>query len=77
MFVGTMTLSLATVESVERVVTLDVEPYLLDLTKPYWEQAGVADKIDARIGDARKSLEQLAKEGFKFDMVKIAPATLV
>jgi caffeoyl-CoA O-methyltransferase len=70
MFVGTMTLSLASLDSVEQVVTLDYEPYLLQFAEPYWTKAGVREKIQARIGDGQESLVQLAREGFKFDMVR-------
>lgn len=36
---------------------------------PYFEQAGVAHKIDIRIDDAVKSLDALDKEKASFDMV--------
>ena len=72
MFTGTTTVSLALVPGVEKVVSLELEGYLKEINTPFFEQAGVAHKIDVRIGDALASLDALAKEGVSFDMVRIA-----
>jgi caffeoyl-CoA O-methyltransferase len=70
MFAGTTTVALALLPEVDAVTPLELEPYLLKWAMPWWEKAGVADKIHARIGDAQKSLKELAKEGQTFDMVR-------
>jgi spermidine synthase len=70
MFVGTTTLALAILPEVKEVVTLEYEPYLLEFAAPFFEKHHVRSKIDARIGDARESIKQLAKEGKKFDVVR-------
>ncbi|KZT25175.1 hypothetical protein NEOLEDRAFT_1093041 [Neolentinus lepideus HHB14362 ss-1] len=71
MFTGTSTVSFALLPSVIAVVTLELEGFLVDFNSPYFEEAGVAEKIDIRVGDARESLDQLANEGMVFDMVFI------
>lgn len=68
MFTGTTTVSLAMVPSVEKVVTLELEGYLERRNRPYFEQSGVSDKIDIRIGNALTSLDRLIKENALFDM---------
>jgi hypothetical protein len=74
MFTGTTTVALALLPEVESVTPLELEPFLLEWAKPWWEKAGVSKKIDARIGDGQESLKQLAKEGRSFD---IASGSLV
>lgn len=76
MFTGTTTVSLASVPGVERVVTLEIEAYLEKHNRPYFEEAGVADKIDIRIGDGLTTLEALGKDGASFDMVRVLPVVL-
>ncbi|TCD67499.1 hypothetical protein EIP91_012304 [Steccherinum ochraceum] len=71
MFTGTTTVSLALVPTVRKVTTLDIEPYLKDINVPYFVQAGVAHKIDIRIGDAMTSLDTLDQENASFDMIFI------
>ncbi|THH31782.1 hypothetical protein EUX98_g2386 [Antrodiella citrinella] len=71
MFTGTTTVSLALLPTVDKVVTLDIEPYLREINTPYFQQAGVAHKIDIRIDDALSSLTNLHKEGASFDMIFI------
>lgn len=71
MFTGTSTVSLALVPTVEKVVTLELEGYLEHTNRPFFEQAGVAEKIEVRIGDALSSLDALSAEEAKFDMVFI------
>ena len=69
MFTGTTTVALALLPGVTKVVTLDLEPYLKDINMPHFMKAGVAGKIDIRIGDALESLSQLIRESARFDMV--------
>lgn len=70
MFTGTTTISLASVPTVERIVTLELEAFLEKHNRPYFDEATVSEKIDVRIGDATVSLDILAKEGVSFDMVQ-------
>lgn len=70
-FTSTTTVALALLPFVERIVALDCEPYLVEFAKPYYEQAKVANKIDFRIGDAIKTLEDLEDKEDGFDMVFI------
>ena len=73
MFTGTTTVTLAMVPTVEKVVALELEDYLKDWARPYFEQARVSDKIDVRIGDAVSSLRQLDEENASFDLVRTYP----
>ncbi|KWU44025.1 S-adenosyl-L-methionine-dependent methyltransferase, partial [Rhodotorula sp. JG-1b] len=71
-FTGTATLALALVPSVTEIVALDIEPYLKETVEPYWNRAGVLDKIDFRIAPALESLAALAKAKHEpFDLVFI------
>ncbi|TCD70752.1 hypothetical protein EIP91_001781 [Steccherinum ochraceum] len=71
MFTGTTTVSLALVPSVDKVTALDIEIYLLEHNLPNFKEAGVASKIDVRIGNALETLDKLDEEGASFDMVFI------
>lgn len=46
-----------------KLVCLDISEEYTSVGKPYWEQAGVAKKIDLRIGPAKKSLNKMIKKG--------------
>ena len=70
MFTGTTTASLALVPSVESVTSLDIEPYLKEVTEPFFREAGILEKIDVRIGDAKEEMRVLASEGKQFDLVR-------
>ena len=52
-------LALALLPSVEKVVGLEIEQFLEDFDRPFWEQAGVSDKIETKIGLAVESLKEL------------------
>lgn len=41
------------------VDTLDVEPRFVDIGRPFWADAGVADRIKVHLGPALESLERL------------------
>ncbi|MFD3664411.1 O-methyltransferase [Streptomyces sp. NPDC058659] len=55
------------------VVTLDLHGRWPAIGADYWQRAGVADRIDVRIGDATQTLAALADErgGASFDLVFI------
>jgi predicted O-methyltransferase YrrM len=69
MFTGTTTLSLAMVSTVEKVVSLELEKFLEETNRPFFNQSGVSEKIEIRIGDALSSLDKLVEEKASFDMV--------
>jgi predicted O-methyltransferase YrrM len=46
-----------------RLVACDVSEEYTAIARRYWEQAGVADKIDLRIGPATDTLAQLISDG--------------
>lgn len=56
---------------VEKIVAMDCEKYLVDFAKPFYKEAGVENKIDFRVGDAIKTMEDLEAAGETFDMVFI------
>jgi len=46
-----------------KVVALDISKEFTDLAKGYWKEAGVAEKIDLRIGPAAHSLDAMISAG--------------
>lgn len=70
-FASTTTVALALLPFVEKIVALDIEPYLVEFANPFYEKAEVSDKIDFRIGDAIKTLEDLESKNEGFDLVFI------
>jgi O-methyltransferase len=56
-----------------RLVTCDISEKWPAIAGPYWERAGVADRIDVRVGDASETLAKiLAEQGpDSFDFVFI------
>jgi O-methyltransferase len=56
-----------------RLVACDISAEWTDIGRPYWERAGVAAKIDLRIGSAHQTLRELEAEGAlgAFDMAFI------
>ena len=46
-----------------RLIACDVSVDFTDVGKPYWERAGVIDRIDLRIGPALNTLDGLIEEG--------------
>lgn len=46
-----------------RLVACDMNANWVDIGRPYWEKAGVADRIETRIGPALESLDALIGEG--------------
>ncbi len=53
-----------------RLITLEVEPKHADVAREHFALAGVADKVDIRLGDAHQVLRSLSDEG-PFDFVFI------
>jgi predicted O-methyltransferase YrrM len=53
-----------------QLVALDINEEWPSIRKPYWEQAGGAEKIDLRIGPALETLKQLLEHA-RFDMAFI------
>ncbi|MEU9942878.1 O-methyltransferase [Streptomyces lavendulae] len=54
-----------------RLVTLDINPKWIQVANPYWQRAGVANRIEPIVGDAVESLELLRTERGEesFDLV--------
>ncbi|KAM0789503.1 hypothetical protein ACM66B_000322 [Microbotryomycetes sp. NB124-2] len=71
-FTGTATLALALLPSVESVIGLELESYLEEFDRPFWQRAGVSNKIKTMIGPATDSLNELSSAyQRKFDLVFI------
>lgn len=63
-FTGYSTLCMArALPPTGRLVTCDVTDRWPAIGRPYWERAGVADRIEVRIGDARDTLAGLLADG--------------
>lgn len=56
-----------------KIIACDIDEKWTSLGREYWEQAGVADKIDLRIAPAQKTLETLIQDGYNnmFDFIFI------
>jgi predicted O-methyltransferase YrrM len=54
-----------------RVVACDKSAEWTDVAKGFWNKAGLADRIDLRLGSAVDTLEDLIKERQEFDFVFI------
>ena len=56
-----------------RIVCCDVSEEFTSIARRYWEEAGVADKVDVRLGPAVDTLDALLEEGAEgtFDMAFI------
>jgi len=73
-FTGYGTLAMAVALPPEgRIVTLDVNENWTSIGRAHWEKAGVAERIELRLGLAMDSIEQLFAEGAgqSFDLVYI------
>lgn len=54
-----------------RVITLDVNEHWPAIGRRHWERAGVADRIELRLGLALDSLGALAAEDDRFDLAYV------
>jgi caffeoyl-CoA O-methyltransferase len=62
-FTGFSALTVAMEAPEARVIALDVDAETTKIARRYWEEAGVADRIDLRIGPAKASLGALVAGG--------------
>jgi len=63
-FTGYTTLAMAqSLPDSGKLVGLDVSEEFTNVGKPYWKEAGVADKIDLRLGPALESLDKMIEHG--------------
>jgi predicted O-methyltransferase YrrM len=53
-----------------RLITLEKEPRHAEVARAHFASAGVADRVEIRVGDAHKSLHELEAEG-PFDFIFI------
>ncbi|KAH9822557.1 O-methyltransferase, partial [Melampsora americana] len=73
MFTGTMTLMFSLNKEIEKVVSLEFEPFLEKWCRSFWKKLDEENrKIEVRIGSAFESLEKMRSEGEEaFDMILI------
>ncbi|CAD6960702.1 unnamed protein product [Tilletia caries] len=73
MFTGTTTLCVADALPADgKLVTLEIDSYFKDLTLPFFQKAGVASRIDVRIGSALDSIKHMAQANEEpFDLIFI------
>ncbi|SOV10030.1 related to O-methyltransferase [Ustilago sp. UG-2017a] len=63
MFTGTTTVCIAQqLPPGGKVTALEIDPYLDTFTRPLFEQTGLGDKIEVKVGNAVESLEAIAKD---------------
>ena len=53
------------------LLSLEISPECAATAKAHMRVAGLADKVEYRVGDAKDSLRQLEREGARFDLVFI------
>lgn len=71
-FTGYGTLAMAMALPPEgRLVTLDVNEHWPAIGRRHWERAGVADRIELRLGLALDGLDRLIGEGAAFDLAYV------
>lgn len=70
---GVMTHALAEAIPQDGIIyALEKREDIIEVGKPFWQQAGIDHKIDVRLGEAAPSLEQLINEGIEpIDLVYI------
>lgn len=54
-----------------RILCCDISKEFTDIARRYWDEAGVADKIELRLGPGVETLGQLVDEGQRFDFIFI------
>ena len=71
-FVGRSALAIAqAMPDGGKVITCDINPEYMNTAKKYWQDAGVDDRIEPRLGRATDTLDGLANEAGTFDLVFI------
>lgn len=58
-----------------QLVALDIEPYMADFATPFFQRAGLADRIRIVIGPADESMRQLAHQGARWVSLRVALLT--
>ena len=71
-FTGYSSLAMALTGDV-RIIAADVSEEWTNVARKYWKKAGIADRIELRLGPAAETLEQLLKAGeaSRFDLMFI------
>lgn len=54
-----------------KLVACDMSKKYTDIGQPYWKEAGVDNKIELRLGNAKETVDALVKDGEQFDMAFI------
>jgi len=54
-----------------RIVACDISEDWVSVGRPFWQRAGVAEKIEVRIGPAIETLQRLERDGADFDLAFI------
>ena|SRR5262245_38998878 len=54
-----------------RIVACDISEDWVSVGRPFWQRAGVAEKIEVRIGPAIETLQRLERDGAGFDLAFI------
>lgn len=68
-FTGFSTLAMALALPVDgEIISCDIDSEMPDFGRPFWERAGVANKISCMQGEAEASLEKLLQEQQRFDL---------
>eukprot|EP00878_Enallax_costatus_P015587 GHUV01016327.1.p1 GENE.GHUV01016327.1~~GHUV01016327.1.p1 ORF type:complete len:470 (+),score=128.07 GHUV01016327.1:350-1759(+) len=70
MFTGTTSLAMA--EALPQdgtLIPLDIEPYMAEFAAPFFQRAGLADRIKPMIGPAQESMVKLGQQGTSFDLI--------
>lgn len=71
MFTGYATLTIAeTLPADAQIVTLEIDPFLADFARPFFNASGHGDKIDVRVGPALEAMQAMEGEA-PFDVVFI------
>jgi len=73
MFTGTTTLCIADALPEDgKLISLEIDKYFKDIATPYFEKAGVASRIDVRIGSALDSIRNMVENKEEpFDLIFI------
>lgn len=53
------------------IITCDINEEMIEIGRPFWNEAGVSDKIKIRIGPALETIADLEVEGLYFDLIFI------